>query len=206
MSIDFTSIIHLVLFFVPGYCILSIKGLIVDVTLDKNTLGRTMQYLIHSVLGYILTIILITIITPYILVFQDLTFLELGIFIYNNPYCLTIITIFLSPFLGVLIAKTSKGNFLYKQLRKITNKRWSKSVYGELDKIVENTPTILTAYMKDGTIVQGKIIMTDKDEDNRDYVFWLKDVVKFIEGKKKRLRDSIILNSKEAKYVRYSKI
>jgi len=198
--LTFSEIISIFLFLVPGYIIIYVISLITDYIYEKNQLDRVIQYLMFSFIAYLSTFIILGLLS--------IPIQSLRVCINPSSLNMLIITslaIVISPLLGFVMGNFYFGRgYPHKYFSKFTNKKYAQSIYGECFLKEFRNGAWVTCHMKDGTILQGRLLDYDKDEDTRDYVISLIDVKQY-HPEARLYGDKIVLNIKETLFIEFKK-
>jgi len=220
-SIDPVSILNLALFIVPGYIVLYSICIITDYIHEKEQFDRIIQYLLFSSIAYAFTFILASfltiIITLTLTIFKITSMNSIQTFLQNITFedikayflIFTLVTIFISPFLGILLGCKYFGKgYPHKHFSGKTKKKYAPSIYSYFLNNYKKGFWI-TCHMKDGTSITGKFHYYDTDEEKRDYVFALKAAQRYFPDDNTTVdldpQKYIIINIKETKFIEVKK-
>ncbi len=128
------------------------------------------------------------------------------IFLFKLPIILTISSIVFSVPIGILLGKFyfSKG-YPHKHLN--TQKMCGPSLFSKYFLNDFKKGAWIACHMKDNTILRGKLLEWDNDEDNRDYLISLIECMQFIdEGKRSRKvhGEKVLVNTRDCYFIELS--
>lgn len=192
-------------YILPGYITLYIVNMFANYLHEKDIFERVIHYLTFSLVAYIFGF--------FTLVISKVLFGKLNIasfdfnkFITFNKVSLVVLAFVYSiPFGYWLGNHYFNLGFPYRHFN--TWKKYVPSAYADLEKEYR-LGAWLTFHLKDGSVIQGKSVQSDRDESQRDYTFVLKDANLYYPNKKKEVKlkgEKIIVNAKEAIFIQYNK-
>lgn len=207
--ISFQDFLFIVAYLIPGYITISMINVFTDYLQEKYSLERIIGYLIFSFLSY--TFSLITLFLIYFIIYSLLStsyyfyWIFIKEFFERNFIFLILFAIIYSFPVGWVLGKHYfKKGYPFKHFNNLTKKRYSPSVFAEIEKYGRG---YLTFHLRDGTVVEGEALILDRDEDKRDYVFSIKKGIKYFpDGTQINLKgDKILINSKSASLIEFKK-
>jgi hypothetical protein len=209
--VTYGDILVIITFILPGYMVLYTISIFTDYLHEKDTLERIIHYLLFSFCCYFLstiTLIFAFIVSgdvSYSYIFNS--FFDLSIF-KDYDIILLIISLIYAPLMGFLLGNYYfKRGYPYKHFKKFTNKKYTPSIYAEIIKDFDKGAWI-TLYLKDNTIIQGKILDFDRDEEKRDYVASITDAERYFPdtGSIVKLKgEKMVINLKDTHLVEFNK-
>lgn len=199
---ELTAILFYIL---PGYIILYIVDVFTNYLHEKDIFERVIHYILFSLVAY--TFGFFTLFTSK-LFFGQLSMLPFDInqFIAFNKASLIILAFAYSLPFGYLFGNYY-FNFGFPYRHFNTSKKYVPSAYADLEKKYKSGAW-LTFHLKDGSIIQGSYVQSDRDEDERDYTFVIKDAKLYYPLQKKEVKlkgEKIIINAKEALLIQYNR-
>ncbi len=200
------ELIQLALYIIPGYIVLYVVNMITNYLREKDIVERIIHYTFFSIFAYLFA--LIHLFVSYLLL-SWISIIDLSEFfkfdIYDKAY-LFIMAIVYALFIGFYLGKNyfSKG-YPNNHLNNYTYKKYSQSVFADLEFEYRSKGAYATFHMNDGTVIIGKVVFMDRDEDKRDYSFRLKDVDQiFPDNESIRLQGKdVIINSRDVTIIEF---
>ena len=210
MNIDFTTIIGLILYIIPGYLTLFVVNIMIDYPFEEKQLEKIIQYLFISGICYVIAITLLIVILGSIDVIWSLhtSYFLKEIFGKNLIY-LAVLAMFVSPFLGMFLALFYFGKgYPYNHFKRHTTKIYFKSLFSKLFQDEFRKGCWVSIHLKNGNILNGQVINYDCDEERRDYFISLINVGEYnskLKPLKKLKGEKIVINLKNAEYIEFHK-